>query len=115
MSRVRIPLEAWEILNSWQLMNGRLQRRNSDPHDAEWLIARCDWYTKKVLLRRLPTHASYASQKKIDIRYHEVGVESYYQRLAKFKDVSPLVDSNMLDRATRNPPDKTLLQPNEVT
>jgi Pup amidohydrolase len=107
MSRSRVPLEAWEILNAWQLLIGRLQRRNVDTQDADWLIARCDWFTKKTLLRRLPVQASFAALKKIDIRYHEVGVESYFQRLAKFRDVSPIVDANQLDRATRMPPDNS--------
>ncbi len=107
MTCVRVPLEAWELLNAWQLMISRLQRRNADTQDAEWLTARCDWFTKKILLRRLPSNASYTTQKKIDIRYHEVGVESYYQRIAKFKDVPPLIDQALLDRATRIPPENT--------
>lgn len=107
MTRSRVPMEAWEVLNAWQLLIGRLQRRKLDSQDAEWLLARCDWYTKHKLMQRLPMNASMSAFKKIDIRYHEVGVESYFQRLAKFRDVSPIVDSALLDRATRTPPDNS--------
>jgi hypothetical protein len=107
MTRSRVPMEAWEILNAWQLLIGRLQRRKVDSQDADWLLARCDWYTKHSLMLRLPINASMSAYKKIDIRYHEVGVESYFQRLAKFRDVSPIVDSALLDRATRTPPDNS--------
>ncbi len=103
----RTPSEAWEILNAWQLMLSRLQSRHTDPKDSQWLIARSDWYTKQTILRHLPANASFATRKKVDIRYHEVGVEGYYQRIARQREIVPLIDRQNLDRATRMPPDGT--------
>ena len=103
----RVPAEAWELLNSWKMILMRLQTRQCNQVDSQWLVGRCDWHTKQQLLARLPANASISARRKIDIRYHEVGVDGYHQRILSQQKISPLVDKNFLDRAMRTPPADT--------
>ena len=106
-SHKRVPNEAWEILNRWQMMVSRLAMRNSDRGEADALLGLSDWYTKQTLLRRMPANASEASRKKVDIRYHEVGQQSYYYRICRQRELLPLIDRQTLSRAARSPPADT--------
>ncbi len=106
-TKKRVPPEAWEILNSWQMMVSRIESRNTKEQDYRWLLGRSDWLTKKTLLNRLPSQSNIAAKKKIDMRYHEIGRDGYANQIVQHQKITPLFDRQSLERAIRMPPSGT--------
>jgi Pup amidohydrolase len=48
--------------------------------------------------------ASWEAKKKIDLRYHELSPQGYFQRLRPTGVVNDLLDRSEVDHARRNPP-----------
>jgi Pup amidohydrolase len=95
------PREAWEVLQRWQ---DALDALENDPQE---LVGTLDWVTKKFLLDRAGRDADWAVRKKIDIRYHELSDEGYFQVLARTGTVGTLLDPVDIERAMRTPPPNT--------
>jgi Pup amidohydrolase len=95
------PREAWEVLHRWR---DALDHLENDPQE---LVGTLDWVTKRFLLDRAGRHADWAVQKKIDIRYHELSEEGYFQVLAQTGTVDVLLDDADIERAMRTPPPNT--------
>lgn len=92
--------EALDVLDRWEDVLDRLDE------DRESLVGRVDWVTKKFLLDRaadLPADA----RKKIDLRYHEISPQGYFEQLQQTGLVRTLVDEEERDRAMRNAPSST--------
>jgi proteasome accessory factor A len=96
--RAGAPLEAREILHRWELA---LDALTDDPQS---LIGTLDWVTKQFVLDKSGRHASWNVRKKIDIRYHELSPQGYYQRLRTTGIVRELLDRTEIEHARRNPP-----------
>lgn len=92
------PAEAWDVVWRWEEALDLLARLPRS------LIGTLDWVTKKHLLDELGSEASHAAKKKIDLRYHELSFEGYFQRLKETDAVEPLVSPEEIERATRTPP-----------
>jgi Pup amidohydrolase len=95
------PREAWEVLHRWR---DALDLLENDPQE---LVGTLDWVTKRFLLDRAGRHADWAVQKKIDIRYHELSEEGYFQVLTQTGTVDMLLDDADIERAMRTPPPNT--------
>lgn len=89
-------LEAAELVRSW---HGVLDALESD---RESLIGQLDWVTKKSLLDRAANDAPPA-RKKIDLKYHELGV-GYYAELERRGLVTRLISDEDADDARTQPP-----------
>jgi len=96
--RTTAPPEARDVLRRWELV---LDALGDDPQS---LVGSLDWVTKRFVLDKSARGASWEARKKIDIRYHELSAQGYFQRLRATGIVSELLDQSEIDHARRNPP-----------
>jgi proteasome accessory factor A len=96
-----VPDEAREVLRRWELV---LEALNDNPQS---LVGTLDWVTKRFILAKSGQGASWEACKKIDIRYHELSPQGYFQRLKASGVVGELVSQAEIDHARRNPPANT--------
>ncbi len=67
-------------------------------------LGRVDWLTKRWMIDQLGEHADWSSRKKVDLRYHELSADGYYQQLIASKPHLRLVDDDQISRRRRSPP-----------
>ncbi len=96
--RPEAPAEARRVLTLWEETLDALE------HDPESLIGVLDWPTKRFLLDKAGHDASWAQKKKIDIRYHELSPDGYFEMLKTTNMVATIVDDSDIAHARRNPP-----------
>jgi Pup amidohydrolase len=102
--------EALDVLQRWEealesLVEYKQQmedRRETSP--PQRLVGVLDWVTKYCLLQKLGPDATWAQKKKLDIRYHELSAEGYFQQLQAAGITTRLVTEEELDRARRLAP-----------
>lgn len=92
------PAEAMQILRLWEETLDALE------HDPSELVGSLDWVTKQFLLEKAGYGASWEVRKKIDLRYHELSPDGYFDRLQATGLVKTLLDPSEIDYAIRNPP-----------
>jgi proteasome accessory factor A len=98
------PDEAWEILRLWQESLDDLEKIATGSEPPQRLIGSIDWVTKKYLIENAASDATWEERKKIDIRYHELAPEGYFQLLRSSNLVASVIDEQAIERATRTPP-----------
>ena len=67
-------------------------------------LGRVDWLTKRWMMDQLGERSDWASRKKIDLRYHELSGDGYYQRFLATQPELRLVDDEQIKRRRRSPP-----------
>jgi hypothetical protein len=92
------PNEAWQVLRLWEETLDTLE------HDPSELVGSLDWTTKKFLLEKAANNAAWEVQKKIDLRYHELSPEGYFDRLESTGITEAILDPAEIEYAIRNPP-----------
>lgn len=92
------PLEAREVLHRWEMVLDALA------DDPQSLVGTLDWVTKRFILAKSGKGAAWEVCKKIDIRYHELSPQGYFQRLRATGVVNDLVSAAEIEHARRNPP-----------
>ena len=92
------PAEARDVLHRWEAALDGLE------DDPQSLVGTLDWPTKRFVLEKAGRGASWEARKKIDLRYHELSPEGYFQRLRTTGIVVELLDRAEIDHARRNPP-----------
>lgn len=92
------PAEAHEVIQRWEAALDALA------DDRESLVGSLDWITKQFVLDKSARGASWEARKKIDIRYHELSPQGYFQRLRPTGVVNDLLDRSEIEHARRNPP-----------
>ena len=92
------PAEALDVVRRWADMLDRLE------HDPGELVGRVDWVTKRLLLQQCGAGAPWPVRKKIDLRYHELSPEGYFQQLSEAGLTRQVLNGDERDRARRNPP-----------
>ena len=97
-------IEAWEIVDQWQTTLDNLQESEHDVDCQRWLLGRVDWVSKRWLMDQTGSQDSWAAQKKIDIKYHELSHQGYYHMLVQSLELSPFISSDELKRSVRLPP-----------
>lgn len=106
----RVPHEAREVLRLWEDSLNALEERREDPTSDDSvspLMGRLDWFTKQHLLDTAGKNANWSARKKIDIRYHELSPDGYFQLLKAVGVAPTLVEPEELARAVRTPPPDT--------
>ena len=99
------PAEAWEVFHLWEHTLTELGEISGGA-DPEVLIGQLDWVTKKYLLDQSVDDPTWSQSKKIDIRYHELSPDGYYQMLEDSGLTISVVQPEEIDRALRSaPPD----------
>jgi hypothetical protein len=111
-SQVEAPAEARHVLELWQRALDELEQHAREPDSSShasvpWLIGSIDWVTKKYLLDRAARDSSWEERKKIDIRYHELSNDGYFQLLNSSGLSNQIVDEHQVERAMRTPPHDT--------
>lgn len=97
-SQSESPQEAWELLFLWE---DTLERLEDAPQS---LVGSLDWVTKRFLLDEAGAESDWEARKKIDLRYHELSPQGYFQQLCDAGHVERLLDEAEVERATRVPP-----------
>jgi len=92
------PLEAREALQRWEIV---LEALSEDPQS---LVGTLDWITKRFILAKSGRQSTWEACKKIDVRYHELSPQGYFQRLRATGVVHELVSPAEVEHARRNPP-----------
>jgi proteasome accessory factor A len=101
-----VPHEAWEVLDLWKRTLDGLEELAEEGQPPPQLIGSLDWVTKKYLLDRAAVDAAWSERKKIDIRYHELSPDGYFEMLNAAGGAATIVEGDELDRAMRTaPPD----------
>jgi proteasome accessory factor A len=95
------PHEARDVVRRWESV---LDRLSDNPQS---LVGTLDWVTKRFVLEKSGRGATWETKKKIDIRYHELSPQGYFQRLRATGIVSDLLERGDIDHARRNPPPKS--------
>lgn len=95
------PTEAWQVLRLWE------ETLDSLEHDPSELVGALDWVTKQFLLEKAGHDAAWEVQKKIDLRYHELSAEGYFDRVRSTGIVTAILDPAEIEYAVRNPPSGT--------
>lgn len=98
------PAEAWEVLDLWKETLDGLEQMAAGGDAPSTLIGTLDWVTKKHLLDRAASRASWQERKKIDLRYHELSADGYFRVLERAGIASSVVAEQEVERATRVPP-----------
>ncbi len=93
-------IEAREIVRLWGEALDGLE------HNPASMIGRIDWVTKRYLIEGSGTSLSDEAKKKIDLKYHELGV-GYFAEMEKSGAAPVLVNSDETARAIENPPKET--------
>ncbi|HZN36567.1 MAG TPA: proteasome accessory factor PafA2 family protein, partial [Pirellulaceae bacterium] len=92
------PAEARDVLRRWEDV---LDMLTDDP---QGLVGTLDWVTKQFVLDKAGRGAAWEVRKKIDIRYHELSPQGYFQRLRTTGIVLDILERAEIDHARRNPP-----------
>lgn len=93
--------EAFRVLSLW---DETLTALETDPQS---LVGSIDWITKKRLIDENTDATSPKSQKKIDIKYHELSSGGYFQKLLAAGLIRELTTAEEVERAMRCPPSGT--------
>jgi proteasome accessory factor A len=96
--RPEAPAEAREVLRRWEAVLDSLEE------DPQSLVGALDWVTKQFVLEKSARRASWEARKKIDIRYHELSPQGYFQRLRTTGVVRDVLARTEIEHARRNPP-----------
>lgn len=93
-------LEAHELVRLWG------EALDALAVDPKALVGRLDWVTKRWLLETAGGDAGFAVRKKLDLKYHELGV-GYLAHLERAGVAPVLTDPDDVERAILEPPDET--------
>jgi proteasome accessory factor A len=96
--RLDSAAEARDVLRRWEATLDALAEEPAS------LVGKLDWVTKQFVLEKSGRGASWEARKKIDIRYHELSPQGYFQRLRATGIVADLLDPTEIEHARRNPP-----------
>lgn len=99
--RQAVPAEAQAILTLWEETLDQLE------NDPEELVGVLDWPTKRFLLHKAGLEGDFYVRKKIDLRYHELSSEGYFNRLREAGMVRDLLEPEEVAYARRNAPSDT--------
>lgn len=103
--RPDVPREAWEIIELWQMTLNQIDTiPKNQGQPPMLLVGRIDWISKLWLIQQLDKNTDWSVKKKIDIRYHELSDQGYYQQLLDKLQLPPLISDREIDRAMRVPP-----------
>jgi hypothetical protein len=96
--RPEAPREAREVLRRWEATLDALQ------DDPESLVGSLDWVTKRFVLQTAGRDATWQMRKKIDLRYHELSPQGYFQQLNAAGVAEHILEPSEIELARRNPP-----------
>jgi len=99
--RPSAPDEAREVLRRWE------ETLDALADDQDSLVGALDWVTKRFVLQKAGRGTSWNARKKIDLKYHELSPDGYFERLKATGVVLSLLEPGEIEFARRNPPSGT--------
>jgi proteasome accessory factor A len=96
--------EAPLVLYRWrELLNAVIAfRKNAS--DVAAALGRVDWLSKRWMIDKLGSDAEWSARKKVDLRYHELSEDGYFNQLMQTRPELRLVDEEQIARRRRSPP-----------
>ena len=94
----RPPAEARQLLEHWEETLDALE------DDPQSLVGSLDWVTKQWVLEKTGRGAGWPTRKKIDLKYHELSPDGYFERLRASGVAQDLLSVEEVALARRNPP-----------
>jgi Pup amidohydrolase len=91
-------VEARAVLEHWEETLDTLEE------DSQALVGSLDWVTKRWILDKAGHGASWQTRKKIDLKYHELSPDGYYERLRMTGIAQDMLTPEEVEFARRNPP-----------
>ncbi|MBM83585.1 MAG: hypothetical protein CMJ78_23745 [Planctomycetaceae bacterium] len=108
-AREDVSDEAEDIMARWIDVLDKLEHGEQDE-----LVGRIDWVTKRFLLDARDDDSvnedesdEKKSRRKIDLKYHQLSTDGYFERLKSTGVVTQLLDEDEVDRAIRTAPANT--------
>jgi proteasome accessory factor A len=93
--------EARDVLQRWEDVLDALE------DDRESLVGAIDWVTKQFVLETAGRDLRWQARKKIDLRYHELSPQGYFQRLRSAGATKSVLEPQEIELARRNAPANT--------
>ena len=100
-AQTEVNPEAIDILTRWGNVLDDLET------DRDRLVGRVDWITKRWLLEACGEDAPWIVRKKIDLRYHELSPDGYFERLRSTGVVRPVLSEEEIETAMVTPPENS--------
>lgn len=95
--------EAERVLAVWGEAIHYVREFRIDGHQTQQGLGRIDWLGKRWMLDQLGPGATYASRKKVDLRYHELSPQGYLRRMP-VGTRQRLVSAAAVELRRRSPP-----------
>lgn len=102
-----VSAEAAVVLQRWEDTLDAAQAFRADADDVQPAIGKIDWLTKRWMLDQMSPDAPWAVRKKVDLRYHELSADGYFERVSAAVPTTILTSEVSIERAGRMPPDNT--------
>jgi len=96
--------EAPLVLERWTELLDAVISFRQDAADIEDGLGRVDWMTKRWMMDNLGNDAQWPERKKIDLRYHELSEDGYFNQFIDHRPELLLVDEDLIQRRRRSPP-----------
>ena len=96
--------EAPLILKRWRELLDAAVAYRKDAANFSDALGKIDWLTKRAMLDQLGADSEWTDKKKIDLRYHELSGDGYFNKLVATLPETQLVNQPEIDRRRRSPP-----------
>lgn len=96
--------EAPLVLYRWRELLDSIIAFRKKASDVEPSLGRVDWLSKRWMMDQLGKDADWPARKKIDLRYHELSDDGYFNQLLSTRPDLRLVDDEQIERRRRSPP-----------
>ncbi len=96
--------EAPLVLYRWRELLEAVIAFRKQATDVELALGRVDWLSKRWMMDKLGEDADWPARKKVDLRYHELSEDGYFNQLMSTRPELRLVDDERIERRRRSPP-----------
>jgi len=96
--------EAPLVLHRWRELLDAVIAFRKNASDVAQALGRVDWLSKRWMMDELGEDAEWTVRKKVDLRYHELSDDGYFNRLMQTRPDLRLVDAERIERRRRSPP-----------
>lgn len=96
--------EAPLVIDRWRQLLDSIIKFRQDAQAVQQALGTVDWLTKRWMMDQLGDQADWSARKKVDLRYHELSDEGYYQQFVAHNPELRLIDDDQIARRRRWPP-----------
>jgi proteasome accessory factor A len=96
--------EAPLVIDRWRQLLDAVTEFRQDARAVQQALGTVDWLTKRWMMDQVEDQADWSSRKKVDLRYHELSADGYYQQFIADHPELRLIDDDQIARRRRWPP-----------